>query len=59
MTYIFYELCVREHQEVIEDCVQAAVCCLGVPDQTIQLLLYLMSLGQHPLGEVLEEQEEL
>lgn len=43
-TYVFNELCVGEHEEVVEDGMQAAVCGLRVPDQSIQLLLYLMSL---------------
>lgn len=44
MHYIFYKLCVGQHQKVIKDRVQAAVCGLGVTDQTVQLLFNLVCL---------------
>lgn len=42
--YIFYELCVGKHEEVIKDRVQTAVCGLRVTDQTVQLLFNFMCL---------------
>lgn len=42
--YILYELRVGQHEKIVEDGVQAAVCGLGITDETVQLLLNLVRL---------------
>lgn len=58
-THIFYKLYVGKHKKLIEDGVEAAVSCFGVPYKAIQLFFDLMGLGQHPLREVLQVEKKL
>lgn len=52
-THVFDELCIWQHEESIEDVVQAAISILGLLDQPIHLLFDFMSPGDRLLWELL------
>ena len=58
-TYVLHKLNVREHEEVVEDVVDASVSGSSLSDQRVHLSLNLMSSAHHPLTELLQVEQHL